>query len=121
MADDESTRNTVQAVAGVVLAAVAGWFGLRKQQVQADAQEHETDSKEKQRLEERIDKLEAALNSKDGQIEALQNKIMQLSEDRVKLQLDMGKAIAKCGGCDLCNCPCSSCSPCTNKKPKELK
>ena len=120
-ADDESTRGTVEAVGGVIgllVTMVAGWFGLRKQQVQSETQEHETDSKDRQRLGDRIDKLEKALDSKDEQIETLQNKIMQLSDDRGRLQLDMGKAIAKCGGCSYCNCTCQLCLPCTNKNPK---
>ncbi len=135
-ADDESTRGTIQAIGGVILAAVAGWFGLRKQQVQssheADARkheaevrrlesevlEHELDSKDRQRLGTRIARLEFALDAKDEQIRLLQDKLVQLSDDRGRLQLDMGKAIAKCGGCSYCNCGCSSCSPCTNRKPK---
>lgn len=136
MPDNDSTRGWLEIGGGAVVALLTGWFGLRRQQVASEADvearkteaetrklesevlEHELDSQDRARLDTRIARLEAALDAKDGQIDALRDKLLSLSDNHTRLQIEMGRAIAKCTGCGYCNCKCESCSPCTNRKPQ---
>lgn len=136
MPDDNSTRGWLEIGGGAVVALLTGWFGLRKQQVatesdvearkteaetrklESEVLEHELDYQDRYRLGTRIARLEAALDAKDVLLDGLRDKMTVLSDNHTRLQIEMGRALAKCAGCSYCNCICDKCKDCTNRKPQ---
>lgn len=121
-ADEETTRTSAEIVIAAILAIFTGLFGLRQKQLESrraevDVEDKEHDLQEKDHLVTRIEKLEAALDAKNSQIDSFRDKSEELAEEHIRLQLNMGKAIAKCNNCGYCNCNCELCAPCKNKKP----
>ena len=121
-ADDETTRSGAEIAIAAILAIFTGLFGLRQKQLESrraevEVEDKEHDLHEKDRLVSRIEKLESALDTKNDQLDSFRKRSEELTEEHSRLQINMGKAISKCSGCEYCNCPCSDCVPCKNKKP----
>lgn len=128
---DKSLWEGVAAIAATVGTIVAAWFGLKKQlsadeksnqenvtrQKDLSVKEHELDLAEKSKLVDRINHLEQYLDSKDTDLENVKDKVFKLSEERLRLKLELVRAVVKCADCGYCSCDCPTCKDCTNKKP----